>query len=87
MIITNKEAIEYLRPVAESATLTNYQQALRLAIEALENFERLEEIAAQQALQNTLLTNKLLELDKRLEMAQAERDVVTKRMIELEREE
>ena len=64
--MTRKEAAAYLRPIAESATLANYQQAMRLAIDALEDVEALEEIVVQQTLQNTLLTNKLLEMDERL---------------------
>ena len=64
--MTRKEAIEYLRPIMESATLPNYQQAMRLAIDALEDVEALEEIVVQQTLHNTLLTNKLLEMDERL---------------------
>ena len=82
--MTRKEAIEYLRPIADSAVLPKYQQALRLALDALEDVEELEEIVVQQTLQNTALVNKVLEMDERLAMAQAERDVVTKRMIELE---
>ena len=61
--MTRKEAAAYLRPIAESATLSNYQQALRLAIDAIEDVEDLEEIVVQQTLQNTLLTNKLLEME------------------------
>ena len=64
--MNNKVAAAYLRPIAESATLPNYQRALSLAINALENVDQLEEICAQQALQNTILTNKLLEMDTRL---------------------
>ena len=64
--MTRKEAVAYLRPIAESATLANYQQAMRLAIGALEDVEELEEIVVQQTLHNTLLTNKLLEMDERL---------------------
>ena len=64
--MTKKEAAAYLRPIAESATLANYQQAMRLAIDALEDVEAMEEIVVQQTLHNTLLTNKLLEMDERL---------------------
>lgn len=82
--MTRKEAIEYLRPIADSATLNNYQQALRLALDALEDVEELEEIVVQQTMKNIVLVNKVLELDNRLAMARAERDAVTKRIIELE---
>lgn len=34
--MTREEAADYLRPIMESATLTRYQEALRLAVEALE---------------------------------------------------
>lgn len=34
--MTTKEAIDYLRPIMESATLPRYQEALRLAVEVLE---------------------------------------------------
>jgi hypothetical protein len=64
--MTRKEAIEYLRPIADSATLNNYQQALRLALDALEDVEELEEIVVQQTMQNTALVNKVLEMDARL---------------------
>lgn len=40
--MTRKEAIEYLRPIAENATLAGYQQALRIAIEDMERVESLE---------------------------------------------
>ena len=39
--MTRKEAIEYLRTIADSATLVNYQQALRIAIEDMEKAEKL----------------------------------------------
>ena len=39
---------------------------MRLAIDALEDVEAMEEIVVQQTLHNTLLTNKLLEMDERL---------------------
>ena len=34
--MTREEAAAYLRPIMESATLPRYQEALRLAVEALE---------------------------------------------------
>ncbi len=34
--MTREEAVAYLRPIMESATLPRYQEALRLAVEALE---------------------------------------------------
>ena len=40
MITTTEEAIAYLRPIADSATLNNYQQALRIAIKAMEDSAR-----------------------------------------------
>ena len=43
MIKTREEAIKYLHSIAEFATLPNYQIALRMAIEALQEVERLEE--------------------------------------------
>lgn len=39
--MNNKEAAAYLRPIADSATMPNYQQALSLAIEALETVDEL----------------------------------------------
>ena len=35
--MTRREAVGYLRPIMESASLPNYQAALRLAVEALED--------------------------------------------------
>lgn len=64
--MTRKDAAVYLRPVAESATLSNYQEALMLAVDALEDVERLEEIVARLILQNNTLVNKVLEMDSRL---------------------
>ncbi len=40
MIKTTQEAIEYLRPVADCATMPQYQQALRIAIKAMEDSAR-----------------------------------------------
>ena len=40
--MTRKEAIDYLRPIAESATLAGYQQALRIAIDDMERVEEME---------------------------------------------
>ena len=40
--MTRKEAIDYLRPVADNAALANYQMALRVAIEAMEQLEQQE---------------------------------------------
>lgn len=40
--MTNKEAIDYLRPVADSTPLAGYGLALNLAIKALETVEGLE---------------------------------------------
>ena len=64
--MTRKDAAVYLRPVAESATLSNYKEALTLAVDALEDVERLEEIVARLILQNNTLVNKVLEMDSRL---------------------
>lgn len=40
--MTRKEAIEYLRPIADNAVLVNYQKALRIAIEDMEKAEKME---------------------------------------------
>ena len=40
--MTNKEAKEYLQPIADNAQLTGYSAALRKAIWALEEVDRLE---------------------------------------------
>ena len=37
--MTRKEAIKYLRDIADNATLPPYQQALRIAIEDMERME------------------------------------------------
>lgn len=42
-IRTRQEAIDYLRPIADCASLANYQIALRMAIEAMEELERQKE--------------------------------------------
>lgn len=41
--MTNKEAIDYLRPVADSTPLVGYGAALNLAIKALETVENLKQ--------------------------------------------
>ena len=41
--MTNKEAIDYLRPVADSTPLVGYGLALNLAINALETVEKLKQ--------------------------------------------
>ncbi len=41
--MTRREAIDYLRPIMESASLPGYQAALRLAVEALEDRIKLDE--------------------------------------------
>ena len=64
--MTRKEAAVYLRLIAENATVSNYQEALMLAVEALEDVERLEEITSRLILQNNTLVNKVLEMDSRL---------------------
>lgn len=63
MIKTRQEAIKYLHTIAESATLPNYQAALRMAIEALEQVEALEEIVEQQGVITLRLIEKELEAD------------------------
>ena len=40
--MTRQEAVAYLRPIMESASLPSYQAALRLAVEALEALEMME---------------------------------------------
>ena len=40
--MTNREAIEYLQPVADNTPLAGYGEALRAAIRALEDAEKLE---------------------------------------------
>ena len=59
--MTRKEAIAYLRPIADSASLVNYHTALRLAIEALEQVEALEEIVGMQGEMNLRFIEKELE--------------------------
>ena len=61
MIRNRQEAIEYLRPIADSAQPVNYQQALRIALEALEQVEALEEIVMKQGEMNLRLIEKELE--------------------------
>ena len=61
--MNRKEAIDYLRPIADSASLVNYQMALRMAIEALEQVEALEEIVMKQGEMNLRLIEKELEGD------------------------
>lgn len=41
MIKTNKDAVAYLRPIADGSTLPNYAKALELAIRALETVDEL----------------------------------------------
>ena len=60
MIKTRQEAIKYLHSIAEFATLPNYQVALRMAIEALEQVEALEEIVEMQGALNLSLIKKEL---------------------------
>ena len=64
--MTRKEAAVYLRLIAENAAISNYQEALMLAVEALEDVEQMEEIASRLILQNNTLVNKVLEMDARL---------------------
>ena len=40
--MTRREAVGYLRPIMESASLPSCQAALRLAVEALEALEMME---------------------------------------------
>lgn len=47
MLMTIKEAIDYLQPIADNAELANYNAALRTAIEAMRNVERLERTVAE----------------------------------------
>ena len=42
MIKTRKDAIEYLRTIADHAQLADYQAALKIAIEDMERVESLE---------------------------------------------
>lgn len=40
MIVTTQEAIAYLRNIADNASMSHYQQALRIAIKAMEDNAR-----------------------------------------------
>ena len=64
MIRNRQEAITYLRSIADHATLSEYQQALRFAIDALEQVEALEEIVMKQGKMNLRLIEKELEADE-----------------------
>lgn len=46
--MTRGEAADYLRPIMESASLPNYQAALRLAVEALEELVNLQDLHRRQ---------------------------------------
>ena len=64
--MTRKGAAAYLRLIAESAAISNYREALMLAVEALEDVEQMEEITSRLILQNNTLVHKVLEMDARL---------------------
>lgn len=64
MIKTRKDAADYLRNIADNATTANHQAALRMAIEALEQVEALEEIVMKQGEMNLRLIEKELERDE-----------------------
>lgn len=84
MIDTNAKAAACLRPIMESVSMANYQQALRMAVEALEDVDELTAIAEKLASKDTMMTAKVMELYARLDTAEASLLAANARNAELE---
>ncbi len=72
--MTLEQAIKYLQPIADNAQLCNYQEALRIAMDSMQEVERLRKELEEERYRHDRYVDYSVDRDRMIDQMKAEMD-------------